>query len=174
MYWNLLHILPTVFCRDERCATKVDLLPWICKGLQSLAYNNGFLPFEVLMDASHGMLKHYKEKLATSEKLNNRVLWGHKGALHLVSVHLCASLVTATQEIAFLVQFVENKSTGNIAALRRWHLSCSTNQVKDKSLSQTGFSKLSNFPRAFHGLQGFSACQDWFIAVFDCVVIGQM
>lgn len=75
--------------RERRCATKVDLLPWICKGLQSLAYVNGFLPFEVLMDASHGMLAHYKEKLATTENLN-KALWSPKGALHLVSVHVRA------------------------------------------------------------------------------------
>ena len=79
--------------RERRCAIKVDLLPWICKGLQSLAYINGFLPFEVLMDASHGMLEHYKEKLTTTENLN-RALWSQKGELHLVSVH-----VRATQKI---------------------------------------------------------------------------
>ncbi|KAJ7389306.1 hypothetical protein OS493_032159 [Desmophyllum pertusum] len=72
------------FCREKRCATKVDLLPWICKGLQSLADSNAFLPFEVLMDASHGMLEHYKEKLATTENANvNQVLWSQKGALCL-------------------------------------------------------------------------------------------
>ena len=80
--------LPTVFVflREKRWATKVDLLPWICQGLQSLAYVNGFLPFEVLMDASHGMLEHYKEKLTTTDNLN-KALWGQKGALHLVSIH---------------------------------------------------------------------------------------
>lgn len=82
-----MYIVPTVFSffREKRCATKVDLLPWICKELQSLAYNDGFLPFEVLMDASHGMLEHYKEKLVTSENLH-KALWNHKEALHLVSV----------------------------------------------------------------------------------------
>lgn len=90
------------FFREKRCATKVDLLPWICKGLQSLAYNNGFLPFEVLMDASHGMLEHYKGKLATTENLS-RVLWSQRGTLHLVSVRVRVSLVTATQEITVQV-----------------------------------------------------------------------
>jgi len=91
----IVHCGNCFFFREKRCATKVDLLPWICKGLQSLAYNNGFLPFEVLMDASHGMLEHYKGKLATTENLN-RVLWSQKGALHLVSVRVRVSLVTAT------------------------------------------------------------------------------
>ncbi|KAJ7389313.1 hypothetical protein OS493_032167 [Desmophyllum pertusum] len=45
---------------------------------------NAFLPFEVLMDASHGMLEHYKEKLVTTENANvNQVLWSQKGALCL-------------------------------------------------------------------------------------------
>jgi len=55
------------------------------------------------MDASHGMLEHYKEKLTTSENLN-RVLWSQKGELHLVSVHVRVSLITATQEITVHVQ----------------------------------------------------------------------
>ena len=73
--------------RDKACAIKVDLLPWICKGLQSLADSNAFLPFEVLMDASHGMLEHYKEKLATAEGVN-RLLWNQKGELYLVRIPL--------------------------------------------------------------------------------------
>ena len=51
------------------------------------------------MDASHGMLEHYKEKLATTENLN-RALWSQKGELHLVSVH-----VRATKKITIYVVF---------------------------------------------------------------------
>ena len=50
-----------------RCDLKLDLLPWICTRLQTLNGIKSFVPFEVLMDASHGMLEHYKKRLARSE-----------------------------------------------------------------------------------------------------------
>ena len=50
-----------------RCDLQLDLLPWICTRLQTLNDSKSFVPFEVLMDASHGMLEHYKERLARTD-----------------------------------------------------------------------------------------------------------
>ena len=72
-----------LFYREKRCASRMDMLPWICIGLQTLEDSNSFLPFEVLMDASHGMLEHYKERLATKES-ENHLEWSQKGVLCLV------------------------------------------------------------------------------------------
>ena len=41
------------------------------------------MPFEVLMDASHAMLEHYKERLAETES-HNQTEWGQKGFFYLV------------------------------------------------------------------------------------------
>jgi len=65
MCFSLITIF--LFLREKRCASRLDLLPWICIGLQTLEDSNSFLPFEVLMDASHGMLEHYKQKLVVAE-----------------------------------------------------------------------------------------------------------
>ena len=54
-------------CRGRRCDQQLDLLPWICTRLQTLNDSKSSVPFEVLMDASHGMLEHYKERLARTE-----------------------------------------------------------------------------------------------------------
>ena len=54
-------------CRGRRCDLQLDLLPWICTRLQTLNESKSSVPFEVLMDASHGMLEHYKERLARTE-----------------------------------------------------------------------------------------------------------
>ena len=79
------HLTNTLFYRDKHCATRADLLPWICNGLRSLSESGAFLPFEVLMDASQGMFDHYKEKLVTEESFN-RHLWSPKGKLGLVRI----------------------------------------------------------------------------------------
>ncbi|KAM7440704.1 RNA-binding motif [Porites harrisoni] len=55
------------FCRGRRCDHHLDLLPWICTRLQTLNDSKSSVPFEALMDASHGMLEHYKERLARTE-----------------------------------------------------------------------------------------------------------
>lgn len=70
------------FCRDKRCAIQMELLPWICQRLKSLAEGEAFLPFEVLMDASLGMFEHFKEKLSTQENINRR-MWSPRGKLGL-------------------------------------------------------------------------------------------
>ena len=54
-------------CRGRRCDLQLDLLPWICTRLQTLYESKSSVPFELLMDASHGMLEHYKERLARTE-----------------------------------------------------------------------------------------------------------
>ena len=54
-------------CRGRRCDLQLDLLPWICTRLQTLNESKSSVPFELLMDASHGMLEHYKERLARTE-----------------------------------------------------------------------------------------------------------
>ena len=54
-------------CRGRRCDLQLDLLPWICTRLLTLNESKSSVPFEVLMDASHGMLEHYKERLARTE-----------------------------------------------------------------------------------------------------------
>ena len=41
------------------------------------------MPFEVLMDASHAMLEHYKERLAETDS-HNQTEWGQKGFFYLV------------------------------------------------------------------------------------------
>ena len=61
----------------------MELLPWICQRLKSLAEGEAFLPFEVLMDASLGMFEHFKEKLSTQENINRR-MWSPRGKLGLV------------------------------------------------------------------------------------------
>ena len=50
-----------------RCDLQLDLLPWICTRLQTLNESKSFVSFEVLMDASHGLLEHYKKRLARKE-----------------------------------------------------------------------------------------------------------
>ena len=72
-----------LFCREKRGATRLDLLPWICTGLRTLEDSKSFLPFEVVMEASHGMLEHYKERLAYTET-QIQLEWSQKGVLYLV------------------------------------------------------------------------------------------
>lgn len=62
--------------RGNRCAPQLDLMPWICTGLQNLHSSNSFVTFQVLIDASNGVLAHYKERLAKAEKdLSEEKLW---------------------------------------------------------------------------------------------------
>lgn len=72
-----------LFCREKSGTTRLDLLPLICTGLQTLKDSNSFLPFEVVMDASHGMLEHYKERLAHTDT-QIQLEWSQKGVLYLV------------------------------------------------------------------------------------------
>lgn len=63
------------FGREKQCAKNCDLLPWICKELQTLEESESFLSFDAVMEASSGIFDLYKERLYAAEKKEQESEW---------------------------------------------------------------------------------------------------